>query len=93
MEIIVEFIFEIFGFINGILSSFIQNLPSGMRVEGMRYLIGAGGTFLLIWVILGGVLAGPIASPAMFWKLYLAALYLKSTTTWLPMDGPTWYSQ
>lgn len=53
-----EFIFEIFGFINGILSSFIQNLPSGMRVEGMRYLIGAGGTFLLIWVILGGVLAG-----------------------------------
>ncbi len=53
-----EFILDLVGFINGVLSSFILNLPEGMRVEGLRYLIGAGGTFLLIWVILGSVLAG-----------------------------------
>jgi len=53
-----EFILDILNFLNGALTSFIYNLPEGMRVEGMRYLIGAGGTFLLIWVILGGVLAG-----------------------------------
>jgi lathosterol oxidase len=53
-----EFILASVEFINGALSSFISNLPEGMRVEGMRYLIGAGGTFLLIWVLLGGVLAG-----------------------------------
>jgi len=53
-----EFILDIVGFLNGALTSFINNLPIGMRVEGMRYLIGAGGVFLLTWVILGGVLAG-----------------------------------
>jgi len=44
-------------FIIGALNSFINNLPEGMRVEGMRYLIGAGGTFFVIWLILGGLLA------------------------------------
>ena len=53
-----EFIIEILNFLNGAITSFIQNLPQGMRVEGMRYLIGAGGVFLLIWVILGSILAG-----------------------------------
>lgn len=53
-----EFIGDIILFISGALDSFINNLPQGMRVEGMRYLIGAGGTFLVIWVIFGSVLAG-----------------------------------
>jgi len=39
-----EFIIDIVGFLNGALSEFINNLPKGMRVEGMRYLIGAGGS-------------------------------------------------
>ena len=53
-----EFIIEILNFLNGAITSFIHNLPQGMRVEGMRYLIGAGGVFLLTWVILGSILAG-----------------------------------
>ncbi len=53
-----EFVLESVGFINGALTSFINNIPEGMRVEGMRYLIGAGGVFLLTWVILSGVFAG-----------------------------------
>jgi len=40
----------------GVINSFIANLPEGMRVEGMRYLFGAGGVYLLTWVLLAGLL-------------------------------------
>ncbi len=43
-------------FIIGVIDSFIINLPEGMRVEGMRYLLGAGGIYLLTWVLLAGIL-------------------------------------
>jgi len=52
-----ELLLNIVGFINGALTEFVSNLPVGMRVEGMRYLIGAGGVFLLTWILLSGVLA------------------------------------
>lgn len=34
----------------------MANLSEGMRIEGMRYLIGAGGTFFVTWLVLGGIL-------------------------------------
>ncbi|MEM7360829.1 MAG: sterol desaturase family protein [Pseudomonadota bacterium] len=44
-------------FVIGALNSFVTNLPDGLRIEGMRYLLGAGGIFLLTWVILAGLLS------------------------------------
>jgi len=38
-------------FLLGAFLSFINNLPEGLKIEGLRYLIGAGGIFLLTWVI------------------------------------------
>lgn len=40
-----------------ILSQFIRNLPQGLEVEGVRYLIGAGGVFFVTWVLLRSLLA------------------------------------
>ncbi len=37
--------------------SFINNLPEGLQIEGLRYLVGAGGVFLLTWVIFAGILS------------------------------------
>ncbi len=44
-------------FIIGALDYFVTNLAEGMRIEGMRYLIGAGGTFFITWILLRGALA------------------------------------
>ena len=38
------------------LNSFITNLPMGIEVEGMRYVIGVGSIYLLTWIIFAGVL-------------------------------------
>lgn len=40
-----------------IMQIFIAELPHGFRIEGGRYLFGAGGVFLLTWIILKGLLA------------------------------------
>jgi len=44
-------------FLVGAFSSFINNLPEGLQIEGLRYLVGAGGVFVLIWVVLAGILS------------------------------------
>ncbi|MFT7130548.1 MAG: lathosterol oxidase [Gammaproteobacteria bacterium] len=44
-------------FLFGAFNSFINNLPEGLQIEGLRYLFGAGSIFLLTWVIFSGVLA------------------------------------
>ncbi len=44
-------------FISQVINTFINNLGGFIMVDGMRYLIGAGGTFLIVWVLLGGLLA------------------------------------
>ena len=43
-------------FLIGVIDSFIFNLPEGLRIEGGRYLFGAGSIFVLIWVLLAGAL-------------------------------------
>jgi len=44
-------------FIVDVFNTFITHFPNDFRVEAGRYLFGAGGIFLLTWVLLKGVLA------------------------------------
>jgi len=44
-------------FFGEVANTFINNIAGFYMVDGMRYLIGAGGTFLVVWVLLKGVLA------------------------------------
>jgi len=44
-------------FLLGAFQSFINNLPDGLQIEGLRYLMGAGSVFLLTWVIFAGMLS------------------------------------
>ncbi len=49
----------------GVSLEIIDNLPHGFRVEGGRYLMGAGGTFFVVWLLLSGLLANRRIRPAL----------------------------
>lgn len=44
-------------FLIAVIERFIQHFPEDFRVEGLRYVFGAGGVFFLTWVVLGRALA------------------------------------
>ncbi len=53
----------------GLISFFFEVLPSSFRIEGLRYVFGAGGIFVLTWVLLAGVLKNRRIRKAMPRKL------------------------
>lgn len=43
-------------FITTFIGIFFTNLPQGIQIEGMRYLIGVGSIYIITWVVFAGIL-------------------------------------